>query len=206
MDVKLVVVKGSKKTREIPLRARETVIGRQVGCGVRIPSTVVSRMHCRITVRDDGVAVEDLGSSNGSLLNGRPLKGTAIARPGDRLEIGPVTFLIEYSSAPKPIQHPEPPVAPPPRVPVLAPAAEVAPIADSAEEFVDAFLLEEEAPARQETLVRPGTTPAEPQPAAPPLAEDEDVPLVLEDEDWQLPAGDELRDILSQMDDKRKQK
>ncbi len=96
MDVKLVVIKGSRKTREIVLRDGETIIGRQTGCGLRIPSATVSRRHCRLGIHGSLVTIEDLGSANGCFLNGTRVRSVEFVRPGDRLEIGPVTFRVEY--------------------------------------------------------------------------------------------------------------
>jgi pSer/pThr/pTyr-binding forkhead associated (FHA) protein len=57
----------------------------------------VSRLHCRLLVGADGlVRVEDLGSVNGTLINGTPIHGLEVVRPGDRLGLGPVTFVVEY--------------------------------------------------------------------------------------------------------------
>jgi hypothetical protein len=46
--------------------------------------------------RDGTVTVEDLGSLNGTRLNGDPVTGVADVRPGDRLQVGPVRFTVEY--------------------------------------------------------------------------------------------------------------
>jgi pSer/pThr/pTyr-binding forkhead associated (FHA) protein len=96
MDVKLRVIKGSQRTAEIVLRREETFIGRQSGCGLRIPAASVSRLHCRLCAYDGRVTVEDLGSANGSFLNGVRISGVAVVRPGDQLEIGPVVFVVDY--------------------------------------------------------------------------------------------------------------
>jgi pSer/pThr/pTyr-binding forkhead associated (FHA) protein len=96
MEVKLVVTKGSKKPQVIHLRSDETVVGRQQGCDLRIPSPEVSRRHCRLSMRDDCLLVEDLASVNGSYLNGVRIEGQELVRPGDVLTIGPVVFRVEY--------------------------------------------------------------------------------------------------------------
>jgi len=71
----------------------ETVIGREAGCDVMIDDPCVSRRHC--VLRPVGgesawLEVEDLGSSNGTRINGRllPEKGRGLARDGDVLELG----------------------------------------------------------------------------------------------------------------------
>lgn len=76
----------------------ETVVGRSLDCTLKIASTQVSRRHCRILERDDGVFVEDLGSANGTFLDGSRLTPNVptLARPGSQLAIGPATFVVEY--------------------------------------------------------------------------------------------------------------
>lgn len=48
----------------------------------------VSRRHARIAVTNKGVLIEDLGSQNGSTINGKPVKGETPLRPGDVVRIG----------------------------------------------------------------------------------------------------------------------
>src|SRR6185295_18659310 len=96
MDVTLVTVEGSKKLQSIKLRSEDTIIGRREGCDLRIPAPAVSRRHCRLSFQDDLLTVEDLGSANGTYVNGQSIDQPMIVRPRDRLTIGPVTFLVEY--------------------------------------------------------------------------------------------------------------
>ncbi len=67
----------------------ELTVGRAPGCGVSIPDdTFVSQLHARV-FRDDGdLWVEDLGSTNGTLLNDKPVSAPVVMRKGDRLKIG----------------------------------------------------------------------------------------------------------------------
>src|SRR5262245_10387005 len=97
MIVKLIVQKGGKATQAFRLRSEETIIGRRRGCDVGIPSEAVSRRHCLISVRNGGVTVEDLASVNGTFVNGKRLGSKQLLYPGDRLEVGPVTFVIQYT-------------------------------------------------------------------------------------------------------------
>jgi pSer/pThr/pTyr-binding forkhead associated (FHA) protein len=96
--VKLVVEKneGQSERHSIPLAAEETVVGRHRDCTLRIPSAEVSRRHCILHLKDDVLKIEDLGSLNGSYVNGERVIGTRELCPGDRLEIGPVIFSVEY--------------------------------------------------------------------------------------------------------------
>jgi pSer/pThr/pTyr-binding forkhead associated (FHA) protein len=95
MDVRLTVARGNSKGKTLRLRSPETIVGRAKGCDVRIPSAAVSRRHCRLSFRETYLVVEDLGSANGTFVNGAEIKKQAV-RPGDRLEIGPVLFVVKY--------------------------------------------------------------------------------------------------------------
>jgi hypothetical protein len=67
----------------------EITIGRAPNCTISIPDdTFVSQLHARLYQGDDGTWVEDLGSTNGSWLNGAKLVGSLPIAPGDRLQIG----------------------------------------------------------------------------------------------------------------------
>ncbi|MDQ1467725.1 MAG: hypothetical protein QOH10_2140 [Actinomycetota bacterium] len=67
----------------------ELTIGRAAGCGVSLPEdTFVSNVHARVFERDGDVFVEDLGSTNGTLVNGTPLDSVRKLRKGDRIQAG----------------------------------------------------------------------------------------------------------------------
>jgi len=96
MDVRLVVERGAHTGHTFRMHAPEMVVGRKKGCGLRIPSAAVSREHCRLQLVEGILTVEDLGSINGTLLNGEPVADRQTVRPGDQLKVGPVTFVVEY--------------------------------------------------------------------------------------------------------------
>lgn len=96
MDIRLVIEKGSRRRDVFTMKTPEMVIGRKADCALRIPSSEVSRQHCRLMVEDGFVIVEDLQSANGTMINGQEVKGRQVARPGDRLGVGPITFVVEY--------------------------------------------------------------------------------------------------------------
>jgi pSer/pThr/pTyr-binding forkhead associated (FHA) protein len=73
---------------EVELREGSILIGRLPECDVMIDDGLVSRMHARISVRDNSVIVEDLHSTNGVYLNGVRITHSAVLREGDRLLIG----------------------------------------------------------------------------------------------------------------------
>jgi pSer/pThr/pTyr-binding forkhead associated (FHA) protein len=178
MEVKLVVIKGSTKTREVCLRGAEIIVGRKTGCGLRIPSAMVSRRHCRLRIQGGTVTIEDLKSVNGSYLNGVRIYGAEQVRPGDQLEIGPVTFRVEYPRASAELPQAVP-------LPQTLPAA--IPVSD--DDLVKAIPLDDG--AQKPTVVTPETA-----------EDEEEVPLEFdENESWRLPEGRDLRDLLSSADE-----
>ena len=105
MDVRLVVEKGSQRKHAFKMRGGEMILGRKTGCGIRIPSAAVSRQHCRLLAADGFLTAEDLDSVNGTFLNGEAVVGCRVVRPGDRLHVGPATFVVEYELTPEALQR-----------------------------------------------------------------------------------------------------
>ena len=66
----------------------ETTIGRASDCAVVIDDARVSKVHARIFERDDRWVVEDLGSTNGTLVNDHVLDHPENVGPGDRVQVG----------------------------------------------------------------------------------------------------------------------
>ena len=75
--------------RSFQLTEAEATVGRAPGCAVLLDDPTVSSLHARLTQVGDKVVLDDLGSRNGTLLNGRRLKAPTAISPGDRLGIGP---------------------------------------------------------------------------------------------------------------------
>jgi pSer/pThr/pTyr-binding forkhead associated (FHA) protein len=73
------------------------VIGRAEGCQLRPASQHVSRRHAEIVVKDEAMILRDLGSRNGTLLNGEKITGAVPLDDGDRIEIGPLAFVATIS-------------------------------------------------------------------------------------------------------------
>jgi len=67
----------------------ELTIGRAAGCHVSVADdTFASSLHARVFGRDGTVFVEDLGSTNGTYVNGARLTGATVLRPGDQVQVG----------------------------------------------------------------------------------------------------------------------
>lgn len=81
--------------RRVDLRAGTWILGRSEGADLHLEDRSASREHLRLLVRRGEVLVEDLGSRNGSRLEGVLLRGRVPWRPGQRLVIGTTTLTIE---------------------------------------------------------------------------------------------------------------
>ena len=104
MDVKLVMFSPDGERKDIPLTKPVTAVGRGDVCGVRIPVRSVSRRHCELAIEGDELIVRDLGSSNGTFVNGERISEDIELDAGDRLTVGPVTFTVQIGGYPKEIK------------------------------------------------------------------------------------------------------
>jgi len=73
------------------------VIGRSPGADIVIGDDFVSGKHARLSPNGDGTVLEDLGSTNGTLLNGQRVAGAMMLRPGDAIDIGAVKLKVDRS-------------------------------------------------------------------------------------------------------------
>jgi len=106
MDVNLILLKKNNSQKAFSLSSGITVIGRRHDCDLRIPLMSVSRRHCQFN-RDEGVLkIRDLGSRNGTYLNGKRID-EAVIQAGDYIEVGPLKFVLQINGEPKDIAEPE---------------------------------------------------------------------------------------------------
>ncbi len=90
-SIELVVDDGTSiATRRF---GRRILAGRAPTADLRIDDPRVSRLHARIEMRDDGVYVEDLGSRNGTTVNGEPTEGQRLTA-GDEIRIGTASIIF----------------------------------------------------------------------------------------------------------------
>jgi DNA-binding winged helix-turn-helix (wHTH) protein len=80
------------KRREWPLSEGSNVVGRDRDCAVRIDSVTLSRRHARFVVTGGETTVEDLGSKNGTHVNGQQVRQPVALRDSDQIQIGSVTM------------------------------------------------------------------------------------------------------------------
>ena len=93
---------GEMSSRVVPLAdGADVVFGRQSDCDLKVDHDSVSRRHARVRRRGDVVQVEDLGSRNGTSVNGSVITGGRRLAPGDVISIGPASAIVASSSAVK---------------------------------------------------------------------------------------------------------
>jgi pSer/pThr/pTyr-binding forkhead associated (FHA) protein len=99
MPYQLVVVQGRSTVQAHKLGPGVTTVGRQEDCQLRIRSSLVSRKHCQLFEKKGLLLVKDLGSSNGTLVNGKKVEDQRVLEAGDELSIGPIKLRVEKVEA-----------------------------------------------------------------------------------------------------------
>jgi hypothetical protein len=95
---RLIFKNGSQAGQALELRAGINRIGRNPDNDVHIPDPSVSSHHCEMHVSDLGIAFRDLGSTNGSFIDGRPVV-KEILTAGKTLKLGAIEFDVEIPQA-----------------------------------------------------------------------------------------------------------
>jgi len=93
LPVQLVAISGSNKGDYWAIEGDGLVIGRDPQCDVILPDSIVSRRHCRLKPVGYSVHLEDLGSRNPALVNGKPLRECEL-RIGDEIALGAWRFVL----------------------------------------------------------------------------------------------------------------
>lgn len=94
----LAVVAGERAGLRVELGGTPIVIGRVPPADLVIDDSQISRKHCRINMANGEVFATDLGSSNGTYLDGTRIAGTVLLEPGSQLQIGAHVVEHEYRS------------------------------------------------------------------------------------------------------------
>lgn len=90
---KLAIIHKGKVERNIRLTAGTMVIGRKAECNIQLEEKMVSGQHAQITIRPNEVILKDLGSTNGTLVNGEAVSEKTL-RTGDQISIGNYKLII----------------------------------------------------------------------------------------------------------------
>ena len=107
MDVNLVLFKKDGSQKSFALPSSLTVVGRRHDCDLCIPLMDVSKRHCQLDQNSETLEVRDLGSRNGTFLNGRRVDGETPVNAGDYLQVGPLVFQLQIDGKPEAASPPE---------------------------------------------------------------------------------------------------
>ncbi len=78
----------------LTFRGSSLVLGRGLDCDRVLDFSMISRRHARLLRTGTEVKIEDLGSSNGTYVNGERVRGPRVVRPGDRIGLGSYTLTL----------------------------------------------------------------------------------------------------------------
>ena len=171
MDFQLLIVQGRGGSESIKLVDGVTTVGRQDDCQLRIKSSQVSRKHCELFEKKGLLLVKDLGSSNGTYVNGKRIEGQRVLEPGDELTIGKVKLRVAKVGEP----------APPPKIaPAKKPGDTAIVEMVAAEETGGEDEFEIEFDAEPEAPTAGTAAPAKPVPAAEPKPKPAPAPVPAE--------------------------
>ena len=130
-----------------PLEGDQLIIGRDAASSVAISDAEVSRKHARLNFQGGKYVIEDLGSTNGTFVNGQRLSGATVLKSGDVVSLGEqIVLMYEGLSSdagstmmsrgshakPAPTAVPSPAMVPPPPQVYAPPAQAAAPAGESA--------------------------------------------------------------------------
>jgi pSer/pThr/pTyr-binding forkhead associated (FHA) protein len=93
-NYRLVMRSGPSIGQIYPLEKAEMVIGRDLSNDIVISDSEVSRRHSRIFMQGNNYVIEDLGSTNGTFVNGQRLTGSYVLRPGEIITFGETLSLV----------------------------------------------------------------------------------------------------------------
>ncbi len=131
----LVVRQGANVGTTYHIASAEAVLGREEEADISVRDPEVSRRHARISWQSDSHYVEDMGSTNGTFLNGNLVTSPQPLRPGDTIGIGQTLLVFQTEAGARPTQPPPapdyaapppPPPSPPPRPAAARPAEQKA--------------------------------------------------------------------------------
>lgn len=95
-DTPVLTLTGPEGTHRFALVGEEIVLGRADTCDIAIGHKSISRRHLKIVVKDGGFTIEDLGSQNGTKLNGKRIAGQVHVTAGDKIGMGGFTVELGF--------------------------------------------------------------------------------------------------------------
>ncbi|MFL5346998.1 MAG: FHA domain-containing protein [Hyalangium sp.] len=97
--LKLIIEDDEGRKTVVPFVREEITIGRQEGNTIRLTERNVSRRHARLMRLNGHVVVEDLGSSNGTRINGERISGQSPVKDGDLIQIGDYDLALQSDTS-----------------------------------------------------------------------------------------------------------
>lgn len=140
--LKLIIEDDEGRKTVVPFVREEITIGRQEGNTIRLTERNVSRRHARLMRLNGHVVVEDLGSSNGTRINGERISGQSQVKDGDLIQIGDYDLALQSDTSAQA---------------TLPPKSRMMPTAEDAADGHSEPETETEAPVQDE---EPGTSPS----------------------------------------------
>lgn len=101
MHVNLILQKKNGAHKTFHLTSGVTVIGRRQECDLCIPLMVISRRHCELNCDQNLLKIRDLGSRNGTYINGKRIEEETTISPGDEISVGPLSFIAQIEGKPE---------------------------------------------------------------------------------------------------------
>jgi len=86
---------GGDRKREIIIQGQEFLIGRGTDCDLRLAVSAISRHHCLLRFKGGEATLSDLGSSNGTLVNGKRVRSQVALHTGDEIRVGSCRFVVD---------------------------------------------------------------------------------------------------------------
>jgi pSer/pThr/pTyr-binding forkhead associated (FHA) protein len=99
LQASLKVIGGKNDGKLIQFKSSKFLVGREQDCHLRPNSDLVSRHHCVFSLDDYALRLRDLGSTNGTLVNGRRIRGETVLTPGDVVKIGKLNLEVLIGNA-----------------------------------------------------------------------------------------------------------
>ena len=94
MNAQITVATSDGRSFVRPIDKDEFTVGRDSRNHLVLGDRQVSKFHCKILARGGQFIVQDLGSSNGTLINGIRMGGEVVVSTGDRLRLGPYELIF----------------------------------------------------------------------------------------------------------------
>ena len=125
-QLQLVVHAGPLAGKGFPIKGDTLTIGRDPDNDISLDDEQVSRHHARLLRQEDQIIIEDFGSTNGTLVNGKPIVGQKVLQPADIISIGSSVFGVKGFAAPRTmgmtqLSSEPPPFPPPVQAPPVSP-------------------------------------------------------------------------------------